>query len=477
MEYVCQLESAQQLHLAIDQGQIEKAKTLIKKGVDIEKRNHWTRPPLLCAADKGQTEIVTALLKVGANLIATDGYDRTALHFAAERGYLSIIQLLIAQHPSSIAVTALDSEGRTPLHWASMRENPAVIGALIQAGANINATDNAGRIPMHFAAMFNNPKLAHALLSHGSYKDFRDHTNRTPLYYAVSKGNQEITSYLLERGCDVFMQSNNVQQSVLHVALNHFQLDTLACLLNQYPRLLDIHDCAYGGIKELLLIHMLCHNSMLIGQNVKERLFNIAILISYYRANVLHKAAEQKLLIEAQFKGEIHHRMIQWEARNFIVNKIKTHFNLEFELFTTPKAKFAYPLLIDLFARLKSEVFYNILILPSHQYNSSAKDENKVLSKNIPNEIMSHILTYLVKSLMSEPENYKTGALTLYPKISIAQSQKMIKAKDVSRWLEGIPFFIKNLRAKKFNIHQDNLKTSMHNLANTLLSYQFEFSK
>ena len=64
----------------------------------------------------------------------------------------------------------LDVEESTPLHFAARHsKDPAVIGALLSAQADLNARNKSNATPLHFAAIFNtNPAVITALLDAGA---------------------------------------------------------------------------------------------------------------------------------------------------------------------------------------------------------------------------------------------------------------------------------------------------------------------
>ncbi len=78
-----------------------------------------------------------------------------------------------------------DKYGWTPLHRAAgLSENPAVIVALLDAGANIEARDKDGWTPLHGAARFNeSPAVIVALLDAGANPKARDKFDETPWDY------------------------------------------------------------------------------------------------------------------------------------------------------------------------------------------------------------------------------------------------------------------------------------------------------
>jgi len=66
-----------------------------------------------------------------------DNKGKTVMHQAAEQGCAKAVSLIKAVRPTS--VDDIDNNGRTPLHWATVCENPEVIRALL-ANGGINTT-------------------------------------------------------------------------------------------------------------------------------------------------------------------------------------------------------------------------------------------------------------------------------------------------------------------------------------------------
>ena len=81
------------------------------------------------------------------------------------------------------------SRGDTALHFAARNENPAVIRVLVDAGANIEAGGPYTGTPLHVAASNDNPAVIRVLLDAGANVRAMDISGRTPLEVAREAGN------------------------------------------------------------------------------------------------------------------------------------------------------------------------------------------------------------------------------------------------------------------------------------------------
>ena len=88
----------------------------------------------------------------------------TALHLAAFYSSPAVVKALVK---AGADANALDSTKNSPLHWASA-ENPAVVPVLLEAGAKVNLLNAHKHSPLFFAANGNNNSIVEPLLAAGA---------------------------------------------------------------------------------------------------------------------------------------------------------------------------------------------------------------------------------------------------------------------------------------------------------------------
>ena len=86
--------------------------------------------------------------------------------------------------------------GRRPLNWAAIRNDTAMIRALLDAGANINAANLTGFTPLHHAAEAGSKEAAILLITNGANLTLRNRNGQTPEQTATASHYPEIAEIL-----------------------------------------------------------------------------------------------------------------------------------------------------------------------------------------------------------------------------------------------------------------------------------------
>ncbi|XP_022737352.1 acyl-CoA-binding domain-containing protein 1-like [Durio zibethinus] len=101
-----------------------------------------------------------------------------AIHAFAREGELDNLLKCIE---SGVSVNLLDSEGRTPLHWAVDRGHLKITEALVSRNADVNAKDNEGQTPLHYAVVCEREDIAEYLVKQNADKDMKDVDGKSPV--------------------------------------------------------------------------------------------------------------------------------------------------------------------------------------------------------------------------------------------------------------------------------------------------------
>ena len=159
------------------------------------------------AAESGTASEVKAALAAGADPGARteDSLDETPLHQATCcNDNPSVITALIE---GGADPGARNAYGDTPLRWGALyNTNPSVFAALIEGGSNPGARNKEGETPLH-AAMRNpyqtNPAVIAALIEGGADPGARNEDGATPLHLTARfDSNPSVIEALLKAGAD-----------------------------------------------------------------------------------------------------------------------------------------------------------------------------------------------------------------------------------------------------------------------------------
>lgn len=126
--------------LAIGEGNVENAKDLIDKGVDLNVESDSGATPLLLAIEKTDSAFVNYLIDHGADPNQPNKHKFYPVMKAAKEGKQDTCATLMAQ---GAIPDVRGMAGETAMHYAALANDSVVIEMLAQAGVPINQPDNA----------------------------------------------------------------------------------------------------------------------------------------------------------------------------------------------------------------------------------------------------------------------------------------------------------------------------------------------
>lgn len=186
-------------YFAVDSGQIEKVRELVKLGVSIdglEDKPDGLPTPLCIAAQKNHEKIVNFLIENKANVNSIIN-GKSPLYLAAQNGHTNIVKILIEKGAN--VNRAVDKLIARPLHVAAQNGYIDIVKLLIEKNANINATLSNGATPLYLACQNGYHAIVTLLLEKGGDMSIASNDGVTPLYRACQNGYVEIVKTLLEK--------------------------------------------------------------------------------------------------------------------------------------------------------------------------------------------------------------------------------------------------------------------------------------
>ncbi|MBA4389946.1 MAG: hypothetical protein C0399_03310 [Syntrophus sp. (in: bacteria)] len=220
---------------AVKKGDVEKVKSILKdppstfSKYDVNQKGHTGDLPLSVAASNGNLEIVKLLVEHGAIIDAgKDAGNRTPLIEASGHGYADVVQYLIAKG----ADVQAKGKGLTPLlaafAWGNLRLGPPgdkvkTIRILLENGADVNVQDESwlktGRTPLMYAVMQGDAALVQTFLAKGARLDLKNKDGDTALSLAKKDG-LEYIAQLLEKSANGKNGSSQQPDLTLHPLFN-----------------------------------------------------------------------------------------------------------------------------------------------------------------------------------------------------------------------------------------------------------------
>ena len=288
------------LQTASKQGHVPIVNKLLQYKADPNQGGIDGATALMLASNLNHLDIVEQLLSSGAsvNKAMFDGW--TALMFACDQNHLQITKRLLQSGANPNVLT--HSSKCSPVYFASSKNNdPSMLAALIETGADINTATEAGVTPLIIAAQFGFEAIVSVLLNHKALLDCQTHHGFTALMAAAHKGHVDIAESLLLAGANTHITDNNGRtalewslQSEQH-QITQLLLMNVGAVTNESEHAYNDAEYHYGGKR--------------ISEDVSSPILHPSII-------KLREAMREPPLPEDT--GQKHSRAIRWNNEHLI---------------------------------------------------------------------------------------------------------------------------------------------------------------
>ncbi|CZE46945.1 ankyrin repeat domain-containing protein [Campylobacter geochelonis] len=122
------------------------------------------------------------------------GQNPKDIFYAIEKGDTDLLKNILKSKPN---LEAKNSQGQTPLMYATYKFNNEIAFLLIDAGASVNTQDNMLNSPFLYAGAQGNLELVKKALKHGADFNVFNRYGGTALIPAAEKGHLEVVKLLV----------------------------------------------------------------------------------------------------------------------------------------------------------------------------------------------------------------------------------------------------------------------------------------
>jgi ankyrin repeat protein len=189
-------DMSRDLILASMKGDVEKVKSLLDSGADVNAKDQRGWSALLWAMRAGHQNVVKVLLDRGAenNPEILIPFDEQLME-AVDRGDPIPVKTLLDK--------GTGGDLGTFLARAAARDKPEIVQILLEKGADANVKDMCGFTLLMRAAEMGHPEIVKVLLDKGAQVNIKNLYGQTALMWAASKGKPEAVKALLDAGADL----------------------------------------------------------------------------------------------------------------------------------------------------------------------------------------------------------------------------------------------------------------------------------
>jgi len=142
------------LHEAVTTGSLEIVKWLVKYGASLEGKNRYGLTPLLWGVYNGKTKgilpVLDFLIQSGSDLNAENKRGCNALALAVEENEREVVEFLLDQK-MDVNAAGSGCEGKSPLSIAAYWGYQEIVRLLVERKADVNAKDRQGKSVLDWA--------------------------------------------------------------------------------------------------------------------------------------------------------------------------------------------------------------------------------------------------------------------------------------------------------------------------------------
>ncbi|MCP3660432.1 MAG: hypothetical protein GY830_09065 [Bacteroidetes bacterium] len=175
---------------ATTRGDIDFAKYLINKGVDINSQDSYKYTSLLKAAQNGDMDMLKLLIKNKADLTKRDKWGNDVLHRAVSPSLVDSSDALEFLMKQNLNPNSIDKDGYTPIFSACdqfSRNAPKMALEMLKIllknnKVDVNHVSKDGYFPLLEAVKESTPEIVKTLLDHNANPNQRYKNKKTPLF-------------------------------------------------------------------------------------------------------------------------------------------------------------------------------------------------------------------------------------------------------------------------------------------------------
>jgi len=214
---------------AIRAGHQEIARLLLEHEADPNTKVKNGETALIMSAFRGQIDIVRLLVEKGADLELADEKGQTALIAACEGKKREVVEALLN---AGARPDAVDCKQRTAFTVAVNKLDTATVTLLLEKGIDSNQEVESGKPALLIAADRDDIQLAEAVVNHGANLEAKDKDGKTALMIAAQRGCLPIVRLLQDAGADSGT-TDSEGQTAFSAAVKNGREEVVRALLDQ----------------------------------------------------------------------------------------------------------------------------------------------------------------------------------------------------------------------------------------------------